>query len=121
LRYLQENFLGSIYFVLGNADSFEKQDILMGDNFNYYGKVGLVEIAGINIGLCHEPYLVDKVLELGECDFVFYGHTHKPWIEERDGVNVVNPGTLGGMFQKSTFAVLDTKTNNLELKLTNSL
>lgn len=121
LKIIRERFSGVIHFALGNADIFSEKETVGLDNFNFYGKIGRAEIDNVNIGLCHEPYLIDKVLELGECSFVFYGHTHKPWIEERDGVNIVNPGTLGGMFQKSTFAVLDTKTKNLELKLTNTL
>jgi len=30
---------------------------------------------------------------------------------------LANPGTLAGMFSKATFAVYDTSTNNLELKI----
>ena len=29
-----------------------------------------------------------------DCDAVFFGHTHKPVIEEIDGVLVINPGSL---------------------------
>ena len=29
-----------------------------------------------------------------DCDAVFFGHTHKPVIEEIDGVLAINPGSL---------------------------
>jgi hypothetical protein len=63
-----------------------------------------------------KPYLIDKLRE-SCCDVVFYGHTHKPWEERREGVKIVNPGTLGGMFAKATFAVWDSASGEAELKI----
>ena len=42
---------------------------------------------------------------------------HKPWIENIDGVKIVNPGELCGMWQKPTFAFWDTKSGKKELKI----
>jgi len=56
-------------------------------------------------------------MKIGPCDIIFYGHTHKPWIEEKNGVKLVNSGTLGGVFQKATFAVWDTDQDEPELKI----
>ena len=53
----------------------------------------------------------------GRYDYVFYGHNHTPWEEKIGNTVVANPGTLAGMFQKATFAVLDTKNKKLELKI----
>ena len=58
---------------------------------------------------------IDKVKKLGHCDIIFYGHTHKPWIEDRGGTSIVNPGTLGGVFQKATFTFWGN--DKLELKI----
>ncbi len=52
-----------------------------------------------------------------DLDIIFYGHTHKPWIEEQNQIKIVNPGTLGGVFQKATFALYDTGDRKLELKI----
>lgn len=57
----------------------------------------------------------------GGLDIIFYGHTHKPWIEEKNGMQIANPGTLGGVFTPSTFAVWETESGKLELKLLNNL
>ena len=48
---------------------------------------------------------------------MFYGHTHKPWFVGKNDIIIANPGTLGGVFYKASFAVLDTDTGKLELKI----
>jgi predicted phosphodiesterase len=66
-------------------------------------------------------------------DIIFYGHTHKPWIEDVVGniptlpgyghpsrggeLKIVNSGTLGGVFARATFAVYDTEKSEPELKI----
>lgn len=117
LSKMSDKFLGDIFLVRGNADNFEDSDLKKYKNINYLGRVGQIELGSKKIGLCHEPFLIDKVLEMGDCDYIFYGHTHKPWEEKKDNTRIINPGTLGGMFQKATFAVLDLENNNLELKI----
>ena len=37
--------------------------------------------------------LIAKAVEL-DCDIVCYGHTHNPHIEKREGIWLVNPGSL---------------------------
>jgi uncharacterized protein len=106
---------GIIYLVAGNAEIYEEKELDNYQNIKYYGKIGIIEINGKNIGICHEPYLIKKILERNECDIIFYGHTHKPWEEEKNGTKLINPGTLSGMFQKATFAVMED--NNLQLVL----
>jgi predicted phosphodiesterase len=77
----------------------------------------VVNIEGKKVGVCHEPYLMDNFLDSDKLDYIFYGHTHKPWSEKRNSTFIFNPGTLGGVFQKATFAVWDTSSNKVELKL----
>lgn len=48
------------------------------------------------------------------CDCVFFGHTHKPVLEEVDGIFVLNPGSLSFPRQrnrKPSYAVLDIAEN----------
>jgi hypothetical protein len=41
-------------------------------------------------------------------DVVAFGHTHRPLVESRDGVLLINPGEAGGWLRgKSTVALLD--------------
>lgn len=117
IAMMSKGFKNNIYLVKGNMDYFDERAISKYKNIIYYNKIGRVKIDNLWIGLCHEPFLLAKVLEKGTCDIVFYGHTHKPWEEEKMGVRFVNPGTLAGMFQRGTFAVYDTVAKELELKL----
>ena len=120
-KAIRKGFSGTIHFVFGNIDMFSEREISGLENVKSYGRVGLTEICGRKIGMCHEPFLIEKVLEKGKAEIIFYGHTHKPWIEDKNGTTQANPGTLGGVFQKSTFAVFDCETGKLELKDTNEL
>ncbi|MFZ4631936.1 MAG: metallophosphoesterase family protein [Patescibacteria group bacterium] len=119
VKNLAKNFLGEIFIVSGNADLYEEKDLSKFSNINYYGEIAVNEIAGVNIGFCHEPDKIRKVKELApfKLDFIFYGHTHKPWLEKDDGLIIANPGTLAGVFNAATFAILETSNKNLELKI----
>ncbi|PLX26954.1 hypothetical protein C0583_05180 [Candidatus Parcubacteria bacterium] len=121
LEILSKNFPGQIHYVSGNMDYIYQDDADDFSNISHHGEVGRVEIAGLNIGMCHQPFKFDRVLALGECDIVFYGHTHKPWEENKNGVRFVNPGTLSAMFSLATFAVFDTERGEMELKVLNKL
>jgi hypothetical protein len=116
LKYLSENFK-TIYLVRGNLEIYDESEIKKYKNINYLGRLGVFEIDGKNIGLCHEPWFIKKVLEIKKCEVIFYGHTHEPWIGEKDGIITVNPGTLGGVFNKASFAFWDSEFGRLELKI----
>ena len=121
LEGLVKLFKEPIHLVDGNVVLFDREIIKEYTNINYYGRMGRFKIDNINVGLTHEPYLIDKVLSLGKCDYIFYGHTHKPWEEQRDGVRLINPGTLSGMFSETSFAFWDTKKDKIELILLNRI
>ena len=121
VEIISRKFKHAIHLVRGNACFFDEAKLKNFKNIIYYNKIGRVKIDGVWIGLCHEPYLFNKVIEKGSCDIVFYGHTHKPWEEDKDGVRFVNPGTLAGMFLNATFAVYDTESGEMELKILENL
>jgi len=121
LSYLAENFKKSIYLVKGNADSYSDKETKKLKNINYFGETGKFKLGEKSVGICHWPYLIDKLTEDGNCEIIFYGHTHKPWITEKDGIKKINPGEMSGMFGLSTFAVWNAENNNLELKVLEKL
>lgn len=125
IEYLSKHFSGPIHLIKGNMEIFDETVLEKYENIIYYGKTGRFEIGGKTAGACHEPFYTEDVAKKGKCDIIFYGHTHKPWekVETRHGASVrlVNPGTLGGVFLKSTFAVWDTDSDNLELKILEAL
>jgi uncharacterized protein len=66
------------------------------------------EHAGRRFGLCHMDSAVDGLAAAEAFDVVIFGHTHRPLVERRDGILLVNPGEAGGWLRgKSTVALLD--------------
>ena len=60
-------------------------------------------------------------MPIDELDYLFYGHDHKPWLQEENSLIIANPGTLGGVFYKASFAILETVNGKLELKILEQL
>ncbi len=121
LKYLARGFKGLIHLVHGNAELYQINEPKLYSNIVYYGHAGRFEISGQAVGLCHEPFHMPDVLALGPCYVIFYGHTHKPWQEENDGVLRVNPGNVAGISQRATFSSWDTSSGKLELHLVDTL
>lgn len=81
----------NILKVQGNCDLFCDEPIYRIEIIN-----------GIKILLCHghtffvkyDIYsLLNKAKQLG-CRFVFYGHTHRQFMETIDGITLINPGSF---------------------------
>ena len=101
------NFKGRLHFVRGNGD-FNLTDI---------PEKMEIKLGGKNIFINHYPEAAKLAAESGKYDLVFYGHTHKPWEETINNCRLVNPGEMAGQRYKPTFAVYDTQTDKLELKI----
>jgi len=87
-------------------------------NCHLHGDEGELEIDVIKMAFCHFPDQAKELANSGKYHLVFFGHTHKPAMETLPNkCQLINPGTLGGIFNKATFAVFDTVTKNLELKV----
>jgi len=116
---LAPNFSGRIHMVFGNVEDRETTTKISKnfDQVTHYGDIGEIEIDDLKIAFIHYPDKGKELVKFGKYDLVFYGHNHKPWEETIGKTKLINPGTLAGLFNKATFAVFDTKTKNLELKL----
>lgn len=106
----KKQFNGEIKFVKGNGD----YDLDIPDKQE-------LEFNSKKIGFVHFPDYAKKMAQSGNFDLVFYGHTHRPWDEKVGNTHMINPGELAGQFYKPTFAVYDTITGNLELKILEKL
>lgn len=130
---LAQGFSGEILLVRGNADLYDEDELVAYPNIKYGGRKAVWNIAGHKVGVCHEPFLIKEVFALeGESsdeeeipvpdfakkkDIVFYGHTHRPWLEDSGGTMLINPGALTGGYTASTFAGWDTDKGWPELKI----
>ena len=104
-------FKGEIKYVRGNAD-YGLETIPYSDD---------TELGDKKIAFAHFPDVAKKMAQSQKYDVVFYGHTHRPWEEKVGDCRFINPGELAGQFYKPSFAVYDTETDNLELKILESL
>lgn len=120
LRESLANYQGEFFGVFGNMDADYKIDI---GEYKKIPKVQIMEnifekeIDGKKISFVHYPEIAKKLAESGKYDLIFYGHTHKPWEEKIGNCRLINPGETAGQRFKPTFAVYDTKTEKLELKI----
>lgn len=121
LEVLAKKFTGPIYLVRGNVDMFSGLDMQQYQNIRYLGVWGQAEIAGQSVGIAHDPADIGRFIKMPEVKIIFYGHTHKPWLETRAGKKLINPGTLGGVFTRATFAFWNLETGELELKILEQL
>lgn len=123
LKYLSNNFSGDIFLVGGNADSFYASDVKKIKNLIYDKDKLEIKLDNQKILVVHKPADLKIILSENNngYDFAFHGHTHKPWLINQDGLIIANPGTLSEIFSKSTFALLDTETGKLELKILESI
>ncbi|HCC59900.1 MAG: hypothetical protein A2402_00725 [Candidatus Staskawiczbacteria bacterium RIFOXYC1_FULL_37_43] len=141
------DFKGEFFGVFGNMDKdfkilLEEYNKIPGVEINE--DVFEKEIDKKRIAFTHFPDMAKKLAQSGKFDVVFYGHTHRPWLariatrsvasgEEKILVHpkpngeggsecrMINPGELAGQFHKPTFAIYDTETDNLELKILEKL
>lgn len=92
--------LGSkLYRVHGNCDWGSQKDLVV--------KIGDHKIFATHGDLYGAKRGTDKLIEKAKqenCNVVFYGHTHSPIIEKKDGVLLINPGTLQKYSTNKTFA-----------------
>lgn len=121
LKEIAKNFSGKIHLVFGNVDGDHYLETKISytefKNVIVYGDLGELEIDNKKIAFCHLPDFAHGLASEGKYDLVFYGHTHKPFEEQVGKTRLINPGTLAGMFYKASFAVYDTETDKLELKI----
>ena len=124
LDFMNNNFSGNILYTYGNADYDDLRDLV--DEKKYrntyiFKKFGEAVIEKKNVAFVHYPQEAKGFARSGKYDFVFYGHTHKPWVEKiKADANqkecvLLNPGTTAGEIYPPTFAVWETDTDKFEL------
>ena len=125
LDYLNDNFKGEIFFAFGNMDDaylknypFENNQY---KNTKIFKDFGETEIKKKKIAFIHFPREASELCETGKYDFVFYGHTHKPWTEIINKCTLLNPGNVANQYYSPTFAIWNTEDNKFELIRINEL
>lgn len=119
VEVLAPQFAGPIHMVFGNVEDRDLLPEVVADysNVTHYGDLAEIMLDKKKIAFIHYPKEAKKLANSGKYDLVFYGHSHKPWEEKIVNTCLINPGTLAGLFYKATFAVYNTTTEKLELKI----
>lgn len=122
LDFLYDNFSGTVHYTFGNMDEGQLRNVITwtSDVQNYrnimiYKNFGETEIEGRKIAFVHFPSVARKLCESGKYDFVFHGHTHKPWEEIISSCKMLNPGNVAGEIYPPTFAIWETKDDKFSL------
>lgn len=123
LYFMADNFNppsgGEIFYVFGNMDNGQLQEFKNVEsykNVKLFADFGEAEIDGKKIAFVHFPEVAKRLAETGKYNFVFYGHTHKPWTASvktsaSQGISecvMLNPGNVAGEYYLPTFATWDT-------------
>lgn len=142
LKFFREKFKGEIYGVYGNvhADDETMQKFAKDNDIKLKSEELILNLRSVSVHqesqqnkrvqndttkiitiITHYPDNAKRLAETGKYQIVFYGHNHKPWMEKINETYMINPGTLAGMFQRASFAVYDTETKKLELKIVDQI
>jgi putative phosphoesterase len=120
IKEILNNFKGKIYLSFGNAE-INKEEFLKLSKENkrlkVFNEFGEVKIKNKKIAFCHFYDLALKLAKSKKYNFVFYGHTHKPWEEKIENTKLINPGNLAGQFYPASFAIYDFNKNIFSLKI----
>ena len=78
----------------------------------YHGQDATLTLGGKRVFVVHYPHYAHAMAALGEYDLVCHGHTHTHSLAWQDNLHggktpVLNPGTVGGIGAKPTFAMVD--------------
>lgn len=112
-------FSGESRISLGNADpvlAWKKKKKEKKFETRVFSDFGEVEAGGGKIAFTHSPKKARALAEKGKYQIIFYGHTHKPWMEEEKGVKLLNPGNLAGSGFPATFCYFFPEQQRLRLK-----
>ncbi|MFW0838178.1 MAG: metallophosphoesterase family protein [Candidatus Komeilibacteria bacterium] len=118
LQYIIDNFVGEMWVVLGNADR-DKGDYQViakqRNNIHLFIWEGKFSVAGQQVLLVHEPEKYEKFLNDPSIDYIFYGHTHKPWQAFKQGKTILNPGNISNYIYAPTCAVWQVENGKFSL------
>ncbi len=90
------------YAVRGNNDGEWAVQSTVESFGTYLGEAGTLSLGGgagaesVDVAVAHGTSrpVVDALVDCGDYDYVFHGHTHAHGVEARDGTVRVNPGGL---------------------------
>ena len=123
LDFLNDNFSGDIFYCFGNMDDdyLRNTKLTKYEKIKIFKEVGEAQIENKKIAFVHFPEMGEKLCKTGKYKFVFYGHTHKPWMENANHCMLLNPGNVANQYYPPTFAVWNVENDKFDLVRINEL
>ncbi len=120
IKTIVEPFPGTIHLVFGNIDGdrflmLKRVHETGRENVFLHGELGEIEIDGKKIAMNHYPNIAKRLAQSGAYDLVCFGHNHQQSLETVGKTELVNPGTVAGIFGKAAFASYETTTGKVTL------
>jgi putative phosphoesterase len=106
-----------VHIVWGNNDGDKRLLSLFAaesGHIQIHGDFAELELDGLKVAINHYPEIGRALARSGEYDLVCYGHDHTAHGERVGKTLLLNPGELMGMHGRSTLAVFDTGTREVE-------
>jgi putative phosphoesterase len=116
LKQISEGFQGPVHLVFGNNDGDKWLITTIATktgNVTLHDTFFETELGGRQVAMVHFPNLGKALAASDKFDIVFYGHNHTQAVERVGETWWVNPGEVMGRFGRSTYAVYDTKTDEV--------
>ena len=107
-EYIPEAVECPCYFVRGNNDFFS---YLPAEEEFWIGKKKVFITHGHSYYVSMETEQIREEGAARNADIIMFGHTHRPYFEERDGITVLNPGSLSFPRQegrRGSYMILET-------------
>ena len=119
IRYIQSiSGVTPVLAVVGNNDHYMAK--------NEYSEEKIIEIGGIDFYLTHGHKQgvkqgTEVLLALAknkDCKIALFGHTHIPCCCIKDGIYLLNPGSIGYPSSKGyTYGIITIKNNNINMEI----
>ncbi len=99
-----------VHMIWGNNDGDKRmlsEIASNADNIFTHGDFADLDFNGFKVAMIHYPTIAHGLAEANKYDMVCYGHDHTAYHSIVGKTTLINPGELMGMNEKSTFAIFD--------------
>ncbi len=107
-----------VHVVWGNNDGDKRlltEVAASAKNIHLHGDFAQLTLADFRVAMTHYPEIARPLAESGQYNLVCYGHDHTAHQEWIGKTMLLNPGELMGMQGRSTLAIFDTNTKQVEM------
>jgi putative phosphoesterase len=107
-----------VHIVWGNNEGDVRLICQMASKYEgitLHGDFAQLDIGGLRVAVNHYPEIARGLAASGHFDLACYGHDHTAHESRVADCTLLNPGELMGMYGKSTFALFDTFSRNVEI------